>query len=433
MTAEIVLISVIVIIIVFFGFGSLIWYAFRFEVTNFQIVNNIIHLKSKADTASSGYINNIKKSNISSSDMSRASLKILHLSDFHLRDDFKGQKLAGFIKILSLDSYDFIFITGDLAEKDEFHEKLIETLKLLKAKYGIYVVFGAHDYYNKKPAEFIKNMFKKRESYSRENDIAGLRRKLESIGIRVLQNESIILSDIAGYDEIDIVGVDDPIINRMDLRKSLSGIFQNDKDIKMVDISYENLPLKDLKKICNDKDNDFRDSNKSQDKQQDLRKTGSEVTLIQKLTSENEKPGNRESQYLINASEIKKTKEYREAFNLSSEKYQVLNNDKKLKIALVHTPDSYAIVNLALNGIDAVFAGHTHGGQVRVPGIGALISGCNIKTGYAAGLFYFKSFVLQVSKGLGEGRFSRFRIYCDPEAIITEIVFLSNECCQGDV
>lgn len=102
--------------------------------------------------------------------------------------------------------------------------------------------------------------------------------------------------------------------------------------------------------------------------------------------------------------------------------YHELSENKKLKIALVHTPDSYAIVNLALNGIDIVFAGHTHGGQVRVPKIGALISGCNIKTRYAAGLFYFKNFVLQVSKGLGEGRFSRFRIYCDPEAIITEIV-----------
>ena len=93
-----------------------------------------------------------------------------------------------------------------------------------------------------------------------------------------------------------------------------------------------------------------------------------------------------------------------------------------MKIALVHTPDSYALVNLAMNGIDMVFAGHTHGGQVRMPGAGALISGCNLKTKYAAGLFYFKNFVLQVSKGLGEGRFSRFRIYCDPEAIITEIV-----------
>ncbi|MDD5659855.1 MAG: hypothetical protein PHR39_07600, partial [Actinomycetota bacterium] len=232
-------------------------------------------------------------------------------------------------------------------------------------------VFGAHDYYNKKPTEFIKNMFKKRESYSRKNDVAGLRRKLESIGIQVLQNESVILNDIAGYHEIDIIGVDDPIINKMDLKKSLLEVFKNDKQIKMVNISY-----------------DKNDYDKSQ---------------------------------------IKKTSEYKETFSLSDKKYHILNDEKKLRIALIHTPDSYGIVNLALNAADVIFAGHTHGGQVRLPKIGALISGCSIKTKYAAGLFYFKNFILQVSKGLGEGRFSRFRINCDPEAIITEIQ------CQKDL
>ena len=128
-TVETTLIIIIVIITVFFGFGFLIWYAFKFEVTNFQIINNIVYLKPNKNKTSS--------------------IKILHLSDFHLRNDYKGQKLAGFIKILSLDSYDFIFITGDLSEKNELHDRLIQTLEPLKARYGIYAVFGAHDYYNK--------------------------------------------------------------------------------------------------------------------------------------------------------------------------------------------------------------------------------------------------------------------------------------------
>ncbi|MCL5069672.1 MAG: metallophosphoesterase [Actinobacteria bacterium] len=343
------LIILIIIIIIITGLGSLLWYAFRFEVTNFQIVNNIIYLKSKTDTCILNTRINNTENNIPNPESAISSFKILHLSDFHLRTDFKGEKLEKFLKILALDIYDFIFITGDMIEKDELQDKLIEVLKPFKAKYGIYAVFGAHDYYNKKPTEFIKNMFKKRESYSRKNDVEGLRKKLEFARIKVLQNESIILKNITGYDEIDIVGVDDPIINKMDLKQSLSGIFKNREEIRIINISPE------------------------------------------RLISKN--------------------------FN-----YHELSENKKLKIALVHTPDSYAIVNLALNGIDIVFAGHTHGGQVRVPKIGALISGCNIKTRYAAGLFYFKNFVLQVSKGLGEGRFSRFRIYCDPEAIITEIV-----------
>jgi predicted MPP superfamily phosphohydrolase len=75
-----------------------------------------------------------------------------------------------------------------MTEKNELQDELIEALKPLKAEYGIYAVFGAHDYYNKKPQEFIKNMFKKKESYSRKNDFRGLRKKLESTGINVLQN-----------------------------------------------------------------------------------------------------------------------------------------------------------------------------------------------------------------------------------------------------
>lgn len=391
MTAGMALIIVVVIVVVFSGFGSLVWYAFRFEVANFQLSNNNIYLKSERDSGNPDKIRSIKAENIAGS---KAPLKILHLSDFHLRDDFKGRKLANFIKSLSFDSYDFIFITGDMIEKNELQNELIETLKLLKAKYGVYAVFGAHDYYNKKPQEFIKNMFKKKESYSRENDVSGLRKKLESIRIHVLQNESLILKDVAGYDEIDIIGVDDPLINKMDLKKSLSGVFKDLSSIKILDVSRKNLSLADL----NSSDSYSEDS----------------ISIKNELKIQKDN-------YLADTEAIVKTREYGEEFSPSDKKYHELEENNKLKIALVHTPDSYALVNLALNGIDIVFAGHTHGGQVRAPGIGALISGCNLKTRYAAGLFYFKNFVLQVSKGLGEGRFSRFRVYCDPEAIITTI------------
>ncbi|MHB8276397.1 MAG: metallophosphoesterase, partial [Candidatus Humimicrobiaceae bacterium] len=316
------LIIVIVIVVVFSGFGSLVWYAFRFEVANFQLSNNNIYLKSERDNGNPDKISSIKAENIAGS---KAPLKILHLSDFHLRADFKGQKLAGFIKILSFESYDFIFITGDMVEKDGLQNKLIETLKPLKAKYGIYAVFGAHDYFNKKPAEFIKNMFKKKESYSRKNDVAGLRRKLESIGIKVLQNESLILKGVAGYDEIDIVGVDDPLIDKMDLKKSLSGIFQNDEDIKIINVSPESLSLKDSSNTQGYKDS----------------------KLISSSQSENGEFEYQKNQYLINSEKIIKTKEYKEAFGLSLNKYHSLGESKKLKIALIHTPDSYALVNLA--------------------------------------------------------------------------------------
>jgi predicted MPP superfamily phosphohydrolase len=181
----------------------------------------------------------------------------------------------------------------------------------------------------------------------------------------------------------------------MDLKKSLSGIFGDLNDIKILDVTGKKYSHEGSDVLSDSDKHSFSDEN--------------ELKI-------------QESNYMAETEGIINTKEYREELSSYDKKYHVINEDDKLIITLIHTPDSYALVNLAINGIDIVFAGHTHGGQVRAPGVGALISGCNLKTKYAAGLFYFKNFVLQVSKGLGEGRFSRFRINCSPEAIITEIV-----------
>jgi len=333
--------------VIFFGLMVIFWYSFRFEPVNFAISENEIILKRKT----ADEVDNKRKK----SELDTSSLKILHLSDFHLRNDYKGSRLKSFLKILSLDDYDLIFITGDMAEKDELQDDLIDTLKGFKARYGIYAVLGAHDYYNKKPSEFIGNMFRKKESYSRKNDFLLLKKKLEDIGIKVLFNESLLLKNIEGFPEISIIGVDDPIIDKMDLEKSLENITPNPEIIK----------------------------------------------------SDN----------------FLKSLEYKQTFTLSGKGFHRVKEVGILKIALIHTPDSYAIANLSLNGADIIFAGHTHGGQVRIPGKGALISGCNIKTKFASGLFYFDDFVLQISRGLGEGRFSKFRIYCRPEAIITKLFY----------
>ncbi len=340
----------VIAVAVFTGLSALFWYAFRFEPVNFAISEKDINIKIK----NSNKIKPCKNGKIKNSS---EHLKILHLSDLHLRTDYKGRKLATFLKILSLDSYDLIFITGDMVENNSLQNRLVEVLKNFQAKYGIYAVFGAHDYYSKKPIEFLSNMFKKKETYSRQNDYTGLKSKLEKIGIKVLLNENITLNKkFNGFNAIKIIGVDDPLINKMDLKKSLKGISEE--------------PL------------------------------------------------------MLRQKDFLKSKQYKKTMSLSANESHELKDKNFLQIALIHTPDSYALVNLALNGTDIIFAGHTHGGQIRIPGKGALISGCNIKTKFASGLFYFKDFVLQISRGLGEGRFSRLRIMCQPEAIITKLFLL---------
>ncbi len=107
---------------------------------------------------------------------------------------------------------------------------------------------------------------------------------------------------------------------------------------------------------------------------------------------------------------------YIEHFRFKQRDFHILEEDARLVFALMHTPDSHTIIDLVQKGADIIFAGHTHGGQVRLPMTGAILTGCRLNPRYASGLFYFKKFVLYVSRGLGEGRFSQFRFFCSPEA-----------------
>jgi uncharacterized protein len=111
----------------------------------------------------------------------------------------------------------------------------------------------------------------------------------------------------------------------------------------------------------------------------------------------------------------------KKTFRQSGESVHQINDPKKLRISLIHTPDAWVLSTLAIKNTDIVFAGHTHGGQVRLPFIGAIISGCRLETRFASGIFYLQKMVLYISRGLGEGRYSPFRFNCSPEASIITI------------
>ncbi|MGH2806410.1 MAG: metallophosphoesterase [Actinomycetota bacterium] len=88
-------------------------------------------------------------------------------------------------------------------------------------------------------------------------------------------------------------------------------------------------------------------------------------------------------------------------------------------IGLVHTPD--VVSQWALAGFDLVVAGHTHGGQVRLPGIGAVVTNCTLPTGLSVGLNRVGSMWLHVSPGLGTGRFQPIRFNCPPRVTLLSL------------
>ena len=88
-----------------------------------------------------------------------------------------------------------------------------------------------------------------------------------------------------------------------------------------------------------------------------------------------------------------------------------------LKIGLVHTPDQYDWV--VQNDIDLAMAGHTHGGQIRLPVLGAVACPSRYGTRYACGVFRRENTVLHVTRGVC-GKMP-LRWDCPPEIAVLEL------------
>ncbi|HEX3300537.1 MAG TPA: metallophosphoesterase [Actinomycetota bacterium] len=88
-------------------------------------------------------------------------------------------------------------------------------------------------------------------------------------------------------------------------------------------------------------------------------------------------------------------------------------------VAVMHSPDSAP--ETAALGYDLMFAGHTHGGQVCLPLVGALVTNCSMPPRLVAGLIRMGPTVLHTSRGLGTSKYAPFRFCCRPEATILRL------------
>ncbi|MBW3605659.1 MAG: metallophosphoesterase [Actinobacteria bacterium] len=94
-----------------------------------------------------------------------------------------------------------------------------------------------------------------------------------------------------------------------------------------------------------------------------------------------------------------------------------------LRLGVVHSPYMDVLRQFAAHGFGLTLAGHTHGGQVRVPGIGALVDNCDLPLKMARGPSRVDGGMwLHVSAGLGTSRYAPVRFACRPEASILDLV-----------
>lgn len=104
-----------------------------------------------------------------------------------------------------------------------------------------------------------------------------------------------------------------------------------------------------------------------------------------------------------------------------------------LRLGVTHAPYSRVLRVMHDDGVALALAGHTHGGQLAVPGWGALVTNCDLDTRRAKGLHGWpgarpgtpggeESMWLHVSAGLGTSPYTPVRFACRPEATLLNLV-----------
>ncbi|RCK68030.1 metallophosphoesterase [Desertihabitans brevis] len=96
-----------------------------------------------------------------------------------------------------------------------------------------------------------------------------------------------------------------------------------------------------------------------------------------------------------------------------------------VSIGVTHAPYLRVLDAMAADRVDLVLAGHTHGGQVCLPGGRALVTNCDIEPSRVKGLSSHEArtadggihrSALHVSAGLGMSPYAPYRFACPPEA-----------------
>ncbi|MCF6095174.1 metallophosphoesterase [Microaerobacter geothermalis] len=150
-------------------------------------------------------VNNISLTVQPKDGMMDKDLHILHLSDLHMENiSISPEHLYEQVKNKPID---LIALTGDYLDRAKNIDKFltyVDVLKKLNPSYGIYVVFGNHDY------------------ILRKHHFSRLKDSLIEKGCHVLQNESRSIQ-INGQ-SIEIIGIDNFSNGKSDLNKSFEGV-----------------------------------------------------------------------------------------------------------------------------------------------------------------------------------------------------------------
>lgn len=99
-----------------------------------------------------------------------------------------------------------------------------------------------------------------------------------------------------------------------------------------------------------------------------------------------------------------------------------------LTVGVTHAPYLRVLDAMAADGYQLLLAGHTHGGQLCVPGVGALVTNCDLEPARVKGVSRHPAedgdaaAWMHVSAGLGTSPYAPVRFACPPEATLLTLV-----------
>ena len=113
--------------------------------------------------------------------------------------------------------------------------------------------------------------------------------------------------------------------------------------------------------------------------------------------------------------------------HLKRDKYELIagraSDEADIRIGVTHSPEPRVLDSFADDGYDVVLAGHTHGGQLRLPLYGAIVTNCGLDRSRARGTSRWGAHTwLNVSAGLGTSPYAPVRFACPPEASFLTLV-----------
>jgi hypothetical protein len=88
-------------------------------------------------------------------------------------------------------------------------------------------------------------------------------------------------------------------------------------------------------------------------------------------------------------------------------------------IVIAHSPD--VVRETYMRGANLAFFGHTHGGQVRLPLVGAIVTRSHLPARLASGTFCEGRTVFILNNGLGTSPVVPYRLLCRPEVTIAQV------------